>query len=107
MLDEAEGLREDQLPAYNAVLWLWRLSSALSLLAANPPGARRFAIAGLLHFPILLASASITSAGPVSRPARARALEPRPAGAVGKSTSGPVGARGAVWLTLRQSRRGG
>jgi len=57
MLDEAEGLSEDQLPAYNAVLWLWLVCSALSLPAANRPGARRFALAGLLNFPILLASA--------------------------------------------------
>ncbi len=57
MLDEAEGLGEDQLPAYNAVLWFWLVCSALSLPAANRPGARRFAVAGLLNFPILLASA--------------------------------------------------
>lgn len=57
MLDEAEGLSEDQLPAYNAVLWFWLVCSALSLPAANRPGTRRFAIAGLLNFPILLASA--------------------------------------------------
>jgi hypothetical protein len=57
MLDEAEGLREDQLPTYNAVLWFWLLSSVLSLRDANRPGARRFAAAGLLNFPILLASA--------------------------------------------------
>ena len=57
MLDEAEGLREDQLPAYNSVLWFWLVCSALSLPAANRPGARRFAVAGLLNFPILLASA--------------------------------------------------
>lgn len=57
MLDEAEGLREDQLPAYNAVLWAWGISSALSLLRETRPGSRGFAIAGLLHFPILLASA--------------------------------------------------
>ncbi|HWI97150.1 MAG TPA: hypothetical protein VNS60_13895 [Solirubrobacterales bacterium] len=57
MLDEAEGLSDNQLPAYNAVLWFWLLTSALSLPAANRPGARRFAIAGLLNFPILLASA--------------------------------------------------
>ena len=43
MLDEAEGLSEAQLPAYNAVLWSWLLCSALSLPAANRPGARRFA----------------------------------------------------------------
>ncbi|HEX6753858.1 MAG TPA: hypothetical protein VF093_09780 [Solirubrobacterales bacterium] len=57
MLDEAEGLSEDQLPAYNAVLWFWLVCSALSLPAANRPGSRRFALAGLLNFPILLASA--------------------------------------------------
>src|SRR5262245_53260066 len=57
MLDEAEGLSEDQLPAYNAVLWFWLLCSALSLPAANRPGSRRFAALGLLNFPILLASA--------------------------------------------------
>lgn len=57
MLDEAEGLSEDQLPAYNAVLWFWLVCSTLSLPSANRPGARRFAIAGLLNFPILLASA--------------------------------------------------
>lgn len=57
MLDEAEGLGEDQLPAYNGVLWFWLVCSALSLPAANRPGSRRFAIAGLLNFPVLLASA--------------------------------------------------
>jgi hypothetical protein len=57
MLDEAEGLREDQLPAYNSVLWAWGISSALSLLGETPRDSRRFAIAGLLNFPILLASA--------------------------------------------------
>jgi hypothetical protein len=57
MLDEAEGLSEDQLPAYNAVLWFWLVCSALSLPAANRRGSRRFAAAGLLNFPILLASA--------------------------------------------------
>ena len=57
MLDEAEGLREDQLPAYNSVLWFWLVCSALGLPAANRPGARGFALAGLLNFPVLLASA--------------------------------------------------
>jgi hypothetical protein len=57
MLDEAEGLREDQLLAYNSVLWFWLVCSALTLPTANRPGARRFAVAGLLNFPILLASA--------------------------------------------------
>lgn len=57
MLDEAEGLRDDQLPAYNAVLWAWGLASALSLLTEARRGSRGFAVAGLLGFPILLASA--------------------------------------------------
>lgn len=57
MLDEAEGLREDQLPAYNAVLWAWGISSVLSLLTETKRGSRGFALAGLLNFPILLASA--------------------------------------------------
>ncbi len=57
MLDEAEGLSEDQLPAYNAVLWFWLLCSALGLPAANRRGTRRFALFGLLNFPVLLASA--------------------------------------------------
>jgi hypothetical protein len=57
MLDEAEGLSEDQLPAYNAVLWAWGIASALSLLTETRRGSRRFAVAGLLNFPVLLASA--------------------------------------------------
>jgi hypothetical protein len=57
MLDQAEGLREDQLPAYNSVLWAWGIASALSLLTETGRGSRRFALAGLLNFPILLASA--------------------------------------------------
>lgn len=57
MLDEAEGLREDQLPAYNSVLWAWLMCSLLSLPAEKRTGAWRFAVAGLLSFPISLASA--------------------------------------------------
>jgi hypothetical protein len=57
MLDEAEGLSGDQLPAYNAVLWAWGIASALSVITETGRGSRRFALAGLLNFPILLASA--------------------------------------------------
>ena len=39
------------------MLWFWIVCSVVSLPAANRPGSRRFAIAGLLDFPILLASA--------------------------------------------------
>ena len=87
MLDEAEGLSEDQLPAYNAVLWFWLVCSALSLPAANRPGARRFALAGLLNFPILLASARAPlPLGPRAGRARAGALEP---GAARIAADGP------------------
>jgi len=58
MLDEAEGLTEEQLPAYNAVLWFWGISSVLSLALEADRGSRRLGIAiGLVNFPILLASA--------------------------------------------------
>jgi hypothetical protein len=58
MLDEAEGLTEEQLPAYNAVLWFWLLTSVLSLAREAGPGSRRLGlVAGLINFPILLASA--------------------------------------------------
>lgn len=57
MLDEAEGLREDQLPAYNSVLWAWGIASTISLLRETRRGSGGFAVAGLLNFPILLASA--------------------------------------------------
>jgi hypothetical protein len=57
MLDEAEGLRDDQLPAYNSVLWGWMAFSTMSLLTETSPSSRPFALAGLLSFPISLASA--------------------------------------------------
>ncbi len=58
MLDEAEGLSEDQLPAYNAVLWFWGACSVLSLLREADRGSRRLGLlAGLAGFPILLGSA--------------------------------------------------
>jgi hypothetical protein len=58
MLDEAEGLTEEQLPAYNSVLWFWAVCSALSLAREASPGSRKLgAVAGLVNFPILLASA--------------------------------------------------
>ena len=58
MLDEAEGLSEDQLPAYNAVLWFWLLCSLASLAREAGPRSRRLGlIAGAVNFPILLVSA--------------------------------------------------
>jgi hypothetical protein len=58
MLDEAEGLTESQLPAYNAVLWFWLISSVVSLAREAGPRSRRIGIvAGLVNFPLLLVSA--------------------------------------------------
>jgi hypothetical protein len=58
MLDEAEGLTEEQLPAYNAVLWFWGICSILSLAIEGGPKARRQGlIAAALNFPALLLSA--------------------------------------------------
>jgi hypothetical protein len=58
MLDEAEGLTEEQLPAYNAVLWFWLLSSVLSLATEAGPRSRRLGlVVGALNFPALLFSA--------------------------------------------------
>ena len=47
LLVEAEGLRQDQLPAYNAVLYAWALSAAAALLRETPRGARKWAMAGV------------------------------------------------------------
>ena len=107
MLDEAEGLSEDQLPAYNAVLWFWLVCSALSLPAANRPGARRFAIAGLLNFPILLASAQHHFRWAREQAElRPGALEPGAARMSG-APPWPGGARRGAQPHLRQPRRGG
>ena len=48
-LTEAEGLSPDQLPAYNAILWLWALSSALAFWRETPKGARRWFVLGALN----------------------------------------------------------
>jgi hypothetical protein len=46
-LKEAEGLTDDQLPAYNVILWSWMTAAALALVAEAPRSTRRWAIAGL------------------------------------------------------------
>src|SRR5205823_5690163 len=48
VLVEAEGLRPEQLPAYNAVLYMWALSAAVALARETPPKARRWAVVGLM-----------------------------------------------------------
>ena len=58
MLDEAEGLTAEQLPAYNGVLWFWAVCSVLSLATETDRTSRRLGlIAGALNFPALLISA--------------------------------------------------
>ena len=47
-LTEAEGLSSDQLPAYNAILLLWALASALALVRETPKGDRRWFALGVL-----------------------------------------------------------
>jgi hypothetical protein len=47
VLTEAEGLTEDQLPAYNRILWGWMTAAALALVAEAPRSTRRWAFAGL------------------------------------------------------------
>lgn len=48
VLVEAEGLRPEHLPAYNAVLYAWALSAAAALALETPPRARRWAVVGAL-----------------------------------------------------------
>jgi hypothetical protein len=47
LLKEAEGLRPNQLPAYNAVLYAWAVSAGLALALETPPRARRWVLAGV------------------------------------------------------------
>ena len=46
-LDEAEGLRGRQLPAYNALLYLWGLSAVAALAKETPRSSRRWAALGI------------------------------------------------------------
>ena len=48
VLVEAEGLKPEQLPAYNAVLYVWAASAAAALAVETPREARRWALAGML-----------------------------------------------------------
>lgn len=56
-LTAAEGLRPDQVPAYDLVLKGWGAASALALLRERGLGTTRYAVAGLLTGFPLLASA--------------------------------------------------
>ena len=69
MLDEAEGLTEEQLPAYNSVLWFWGVCSVLSLAHRGGPGSRRLGlIAGRSTSRPCCSPPATTSAGRANRP---------------------------------------
>ena len=57
MLDAAEGLTDDELPAYNAILLSWMAASALALALETPRSARPAALAGLASGELLRRSA--------------------------------------------------
>jgi hypothetical protein len=57
VLTEAEALPSSSLPAYNALLYVWAAASALSIIREVRPGARRWALVGLVTMPLLRRSA--------------------------------------------------
>ena len=57
LLVEAEGLRPESLPAYNALLYGWAGAAVAAVLLETPSGDRRWAVAGLLAAVPLRASA--------------------------------------------------
>ena len=57
MLTDAEGLSARQLPAYNAILWFWALSSIAALLREVPKGSRRWFVLGVSNALFLRVSA--------------------------------------------------
>jgi hypothetical protein len=48
LLVEAEGLKPEQLPAYNGVLYAWAIAAVTALALETPPRARRWALVGAL-----------------------------------------------------------
>ncbi|WP_157170969.1 hypothetical protein [Nocardia araoensis] len=56
-LQEAEGMEPRLLPAYNTVLLMWGISSAGAILVETRRSDLKYVIAGLLTFPLQLASA--------------------------------------------------
>jgi hypothetical protein len=57
VLTEAEGLRSESLPVYNALLYAWGAASVLSIAAEVAPGRRRWALVGVAALPLLRRSA--------------------------------------------------
>jgi hypothetical protein len=48
VLTQAEGLKPELLPAYNAVLYAWALAALTSLAVETPHGVRKWAPVGIL-----------------------------------------------------------
>ncbi len=48
VLTQAEGLKPELLPAYNAVLYAWALAALTSLAIETPHGARKWDMVGML-----------------------------------------------------------
>jgi hypothetical protein len=56
-LTRAEGLSAELMPAYNAILWAWAMSSAGSIVFEVPRGSRRWALVGPALLPLFVISA--------------------------------------------------
>jgi hypothetical protein len=56
-LEEAEGLTPAQLPAYNAILWVWLAGGLGSLVFETRREHLKYALAGMATAPLLLESA--------------------------------------------------
>jgi hypothetical protein len=57
ILTEAEGLDSSLLPAYNVLLYVWAVASALSIIREISPRDRRWALIGLAALPLMRQSA--------------------------------------------------
>jgi hypothetical protein len=57
VLTEAEALPSSSLPAYNSLLHVWAVASAISIIREVRPGVRRWALVGLATMPLLRRSA--------------------------------------------------
>lgn len=57
-LTEAEALKQEQLPAYNAVLWFWGLTALLAVFRETPRSGLKWVLLGLLTIPLMRTSAT-------------------------------------------------
>jgi hypothetical protein len=57
VLTEAEGIQTSRLPAYNTILRVWFVASALSIVREISPRDRKWALLGLATLPLMRRSA--------------------------------------------------